>query len=267
MRKKLIVSGCSFTDKDFTSLSAPDYDCSFPKWPELLAEKLDMDCINLGANGSGNTYIYSTLLEQITRTPKDEIGLVLAAWSQVNRQDYQVYTFKKPNFSHQDMFHNNMVWKNKRIGREGDIFFWLKETLRNYISFQNLCKYYNLPYKQFQMIHPFGGYVNGLRKTDFEIVQNLDNPNFVKKYKYNKTTDNDIAIIFNLLIEYEKFIDEKNFIGWPPTNSLGGHTIEAKTLFDEKGENLKDLIISEYDFHPNEKGHKKIAEFIYDRLG
>ncbi len=116
MKKKLIVSGCSFTDKNFESMSAPDYDCSFPKWPELLAEKLGMECINLGFSGAGNNYIYSTLLEEIIRTPKNEIGLILAAWSQVNREDYQV---REKNygriFAFQDKFDNNMIWKTKEL--------------------------------------------------------------------------------------------------------------------------------------------------------
>ena len=29
----------------------------------------------------------------------------------------------------------------------------------------------------------------------------------------------------------------------------------------------KDLIVSEWDQHPNAKGNEKIMEFIYDRLG
>ena len=271
--KKLIVSGCSFTDKNFESLSAPDYDCSFPKWPELLAKKLNMDCINLGANGAGNNYIYNTLLEEITRTPKDEIGLVLAAWSQVNREDYQIYVRTRPTFSHQDNFHKNMVWRNKRMGRRGHLFYWLKDTLRYYISFENLCKRYNLQYKQFQMINSFEGYLNGLSKTDFEVKQNLDNPNFKSRYDYNEITDNDRNVCLDLFVEYEKLIDTKNFIGYPPVRGLGGHTIEEKTLFlkDEdvipgEGFNNKELIIDEYDKHPNKIGHEKIAEFIYDRL-
>ena len=47
--KKLIVSGCSFTDKNFESLSKLKNDCSFPAMAELLNLKLNMDCINLGA--------------------------------------------------------------------------------------------------------------------------------------------------------------------------------------------------------------------------
>ena len=62
------------------------------------------------------------------------------------------------------------------MGRRGHLFYWLKDTLRYYISFENLCKRYNLQYKQFQMINSFEGYLNGLSKTDFEVKQNLDNP-------------------------------------------------------------------------------------------
>ena len=266
MRKKLIVSGCSFADENFQSMSVPDYDCSFPKWPELLAKKLDMDCINLGANGAGNNYIYETLLEEITRTPKDEIGLVLAAWSQSNRVDYEEYTPYIQHTSHRDRHDSIMLWRGKRLGREGDLFYWIKNTLRHYISLENLCKNHNLPYKQFQMINAFEGYLNGLSKTDTEVVQNLDNPDFVSRYDYNKITDNDLIVCLNLFLEYEKIIDTKNFIGYPPSKGFGGHTIEGKTLHTETGDNIKDLIISKYDMHPNEKGHEKIAEFIYGQL-
>ena len=46
MKKILLVSGDSYTDKKFTSIHHPDIDCDWPKWPEVLAKKLDMDCIN-----------------------------------------------------------------------------------------------------------------------------------------------------------------------------------------------------------------------------
>ena len=40
--KKLIVSGCSYTAKEFLSSAYPDLDTSWPKWPELLGKKLNM---------------------------------------------------------------------------------------------------------------------------------------------------------------------------------------------------------------------------------
>ncbi len=90
MKKILLVSGCSFTVEEYISAIHPDMDCSWPKWPELLSKKLGMDYINLGQNGGGNEYIYSSLLEQILKTEdKSQIGLVMPAWTQCQRKDYQ----------------------------------------------------------------------------------------------------------------------------------------------------------------------------------
>ena len=67
MRKVLLVSGCSYTDKTFRSDFHPNIDTGWPKWPELLGKKLDMDVVNYGYCGSGNEYIYSSLLDHLTR--------------------------------------------------------------------------------------------------------------------------------------------------------------------------------------------------------
>ena len=56
-KKKLIVSGCSYTD-DYAKTQNLD---TFPLWSELLAEKLDMDCINVGKCAAGNKEIYSNI--------------------------------------------------------------------------------------------------------------------------------------------------------------------------------------------------------------
>ena len=76
------------------------------------------------------------------------------------------------------------------------------------------------------------------------------------------------------MLEYEPYIDIKNFIGWPTVPDFGGYVVEARTLryegkFAENygGFHIDELVISKWDQHPNEKGHQKIAEFLYDRLG
>ena len=64
--------------------------------------------------------------------------------------------------------------------------------------------------------------------------------------------------------------DEKDFIGWPLSKRIGGFHVEEKTLRYKPGLSLTyrtDLLVSELDVHPNEKGHQKITEFLYDRLG
>ena len=275
MKKILLVSGCSFTDKNFYSGVHPEMDTSYPKWPELLAKKLDMDCINLGQNGAGNEYIYSSLLEKILEK-KDQIGLVMPAWSQCQRKDYQEWN----------------KWKQKRFEPDGDVFSWLRKTLRYMISLQLVCERYNIPYKQFKMINLFDGWISGLSKTDEQLYENRNNPNYEFKYTYSGDRNKDRIKLQKILMEYEPYINVKDFIGWPTTGVLGGYNVEEKTIkkskkeLDELWNNInpkeqtmdnfliergyefqKELIVSEWDQHPNGKGHEKIAEFLYDRLG
>ena len=271
-KKKLIVSGCSFTNKDFWSQSHPDYDCSFPKWPEILGEKLNLDVVNLGACGSGNNYIYSSLLEEIIRTPKEQIGLVIAAWSQVQRVDWEeVGKFVPKSYTWRDRYNSHMIWRNKRMGKDGNVFYWMIDHLRRFINFDSLCKSHNIPYKQFQMLNPFDSWINGLMKTDFECAENANNPDFVDRYEYEPTLDNmkeDKKYLLKLIVDYEKYIDTNNFIGWPMHLHLDGYTIEQKALTGDiyNGPPLEELIIGGYDAHPNGAGHEKIAEYIHGQL-
>ena len=42
-RNILLAGGCSYTDPNFNrSVTVPGLDCSFPKWPELLAKKFNL---------------------------------------------------------------------------------------------------------------------------------------------------------------------------------------------------------------------------------
>tara|TARA_B100000945_G_scaffold125154_1_gene99492 strand:+ start:1725 stop:2549 length:825 start_codon:yes stop_codon:yes gene_type:complete len=274
MRKILLVSGCSMADKNFRSATNPGIDTSWPKWPELLAKKLDMDCINLGSSGAGNEYIYSSLLEQILQK-KDQIGLVISSWSQCQREDYQEWN----------------RWKHTRVYTNGDVFGWLKKSLVYMISLQAVCERYNIPLKQIQMIPLYYSWLCGLGKTDEEIFRNRDKPDFKFKYTYPGDKEKDKKKCEKIIMTYEPYINVENFIGWPTVKNLGGYNIEEKTIKsqEQKGEKdnrtkkqkvmmmdylenrgyefEKDLIVSEWDQHPNAKGNEKIMEFIYDRLG
>ena len=258
MKKILLASGCSFTDKNYVSSFHPEMTCDWPKWPELLAKKLDMDYINLGRNGAGNEYIYSILLEQILKTEdKSTIGLVIPAWTQCQRKDYQS--------GYQG------TWIQKRIDPNGDVMSYVRKDLRYMISLQIICKQFNIPLKQFQMISLFDRFISGLPKTDAEVYQNRHNPNFERTYKYipNRTTKEDRLKCNKIMIEYEPYINVKNFIGWPSIPRIGGFDIEQKTLrYDKEGKMIfnEKLTVSNLDTHPNEKGHEKIAEFLYEQL-
>ncbi len=237
-KKTLIASGCSWTHENFWSDFHADMDCSWPKWPELLAKKLDMECINLGRSGAGNEYIYSSLLDQIIKMDPNNIGLVIPAWTQACRKDIKVRgtwkhigDIKLPDYT---------AIRNKipPISLAGNI----DKSLIYYYGLQKICKSKKIPFKQFQMI-PF---YRSLKKLPKDLLIGgigvkilYDNPYF------NKIDD--------------------NFIGWPTEKRLGGFNF-CDDILDIYA-NERTYCISDLDNHPNAKGQEKIAEFLYDRLG
>jgi len=253
MKKILLVSGCSNTEKDFYSEIHPELDTSWLKWPELLAEKLNMDCVNLGKSGQGNEYIYSSILKYITENNTSNIGLIIPAWTQCQRKDYSEGW--------------NMRWTNQRVDGNGDVFSWMRRALDYILSFQLICERYDLPYMQVQMLSPYIDWLNGLKPRDLDSVL-TKNPNWRHTYPGNKDKDN--KKIIQLITTYEDKINTEKFIGWPLSHEYGGFSLQKRLIGwnDEKQKrfNSPATMISKKDNHPNAKGHKKIAEFIYERL-
>jgi hypothetical protein len=278
MKKILLVSGCSFTAPKFYSQFHPDLDTSWPKWPTILAEKLDMDCINLAHGGAGNEYIYSSLLDKILQLMaadrKDEIGLIIPAWSHVKRKDYKLGAkwfhpgIVQGDYSPYDTYRKDILFNpnpdTQYNTTAGDTQFCINQSVRYYYSLQEICKSKKLPYKAFQMIHAWDYHEVGNDKWDKldsasqDIIKNENKK--IMKYIY-------CSPYFNMI--------DDTFIGWPLDKGLGGFSIEEDVIegFKTDPEFLGrwkqpslEYAISEKDNHPNAKGHEKIAEFLYDRL-
>ena len=250
MKKILLVSGCSNTERDFISSAHPDLDTSWPKWPELLAKKLDMYCVNLAKSGMGNEYIYTTLLRYIT-TSNCHLGLVIPAWTQCQRKDFQKKGY----------------WWNQRIDPDGDVFSWMRRSLDTYLNFQMLCEKYNLPYMQVQMLSPYQDWLNGLLPAE-------NDPKYYKgfRHRYPGNEEKDNKKLIEMIVKYDDLINQKKFLGWPLSHEYAGYSLQKKLIGIRskktgvfKNVNL-DTMISNLDHHPNAKGHEKIAEFIYERL-
>ena len=260
-KKTLIASGCSWTNENFWSDSNPDIDCSWPKWPELLAKKLDMECINLGRSGAGNEYIFSSLLDQIKQTNKDNIGLVIPAWTQVHRKDIKVrgiwkhidcirrrrgfyksaYQLTKKNENKQKRLKNLFFTAISNKMPPSSIAGNTDKSLTYYYSLQEICKSKKIPLKQFQML-PF---YRSSKKLPKGLLICTREVNILYNNPYFKKIDN-------------------NFIGWPTERRLGGFNF-CDDILDIYA-NERTYCISDLDNHPNAKGHEKIAEFLYDRF-
>lgn len=266
MRKILLVSGDSFTDSIQRSAAHPVLDTSWPKWPELLAKKLDMDVINLGSSGAGNNYIYSSLHDSLRLHPNkinsrhipsfnnNNVGLVVAAWSQCHREDWQETGWRGQ-------------WKNERIHDRGDLINWVRESLRIYSNFQMLCKNYNLPYIHTQMIPMYVDYIRGLMPTEQQMIyEGWTKEDNTLHYPGDKIKDREE--IERIILEYDDIMN--NFIEWPIARALGGSPLNIKLFHYQVYVRNKyvdnwpsDYVISDQDNHPNAKGHELIAETMF----
>jgi hypothetical protein len=247
MKKYLIVSGDSFVDRKFRSAAHPEMDVSWPMWPELLAEKLDMRLINLGKSGQGNEYIYSALQDTIEEfKDKSQIGMVVVGWSQCFRKDYQ---------------DGGGIWCAERVDPHGDVFSWIQKSLRIYKSLEYMCERYNIPYVQTQMIPMYIDWLRGLPPTDQAIM--FEGKDMIgDKNEYPGDAVEDEESLLKILIDHDNIINHNNFIGWPISKKLGGYNLSLETI----GLQGSPYVISEYDGHPNEEGHKRLAKAIYKHI-
>jgi hypothetical protein len=243
--KYLIVSGDSNTTDDFDSISHPDWEFNYKKWPTLLGEKLGMKVINLASAGQGNEFIYTTIRDEIVKIEdKNQIGLVIAAWTQAPRKDFKTERlnyFGKP-------------WSSLRYDTHGNLPWWVERSLGYYLDFQILCERYNLPYVQFQMIELYEHYLDGLLPSQTDIHYGAK-PGVRSKYPGNKRKDKEL--ILKSIMEYKKKLDTSKFMGWPPVKKLGGWTFKDQLdLWYDKNSPRR---VSTLDDHPNELGHIAIC--------
>lgn len=266
MKKILLVAGCSYSNEKFSSVHHPDLDVSWPKWPQLLAEKLDMQLVNLSESGAGQEYIYSNIIDKLQTIDHSKIGLVIAAWSTAPRRDYQI----------ESLYLQKAKWTNDMYDTKGFMNYWIDRSLRYYYSLQMVCENLKLPYKQFQMIDLFKGYLwqelIRRRTKDWPedhtkqvpILNKAADLTAEEKHWKEKQEKKYLAQIHNS--PYYEIINN-NFIGWPTDVRLNGFSIADQALEKDTDKGPSTDRISKLDLHPNRQGQRKLARFIYDRLG
>jgi len=270
MRKKLLVSGCSFTAENYF-IDSDNEQHTCPVWGKLLADELDMDFVCLATNGAGNEYIYSTIQDYILSHDPKEIGLCIAAWSKAQRIDFQ----KK-----------GLDWARAKPSIYGDVRGLIKRSLRFMHSFQILMEQHRIPYRHFQMISLF---VDHIYEYEFK-----DHGGDYKKIRNE---------CVNVIKNSPQYKHMRNFIGWPIFSEEGGFVVSDVQLhknwgvedrlanndpmstfnpnirgYDQKiyfydkfnkpvgiapkGSINYDYVISEANPHPNKKGHEWLANYI-----
>ena len=234
-RKKLIAIGDSFTahaQLDITQKEVYPFDV----WSMHLANKLDMDCVNLGKRGQGNEYISAKLIDTVLADKKEDIGLVVLMWSawpridfQGDRGDWQISMRRRTRVDSYGALYDHAT--GEAVISE---FNETMRTLRYFLIAQRLLE--DIPYLMIQGIG-----------TNLTHGRNIDRTEWIHPF-------------INSKIFYE--IDENKFIGWPILQEIGGHNVE--NMLDKLDPERTDLRISDEDSHPNAEGHKIMAQEIYN---
>jgi len=161
--KKLLASGCSWTDANFIShleFLPEEKRGGWPMWPELIGKELGLEVINTAKQGRGNFYIGQSIIDNIIKYG-DEVELVSVLWTQVDRVDIynstqipilqilaakeeQFELAKMLSFSTDHLTTNPFHW-NPDEWRRHDVFnTWNNTSLRTMYTIAEMCALRNI---------------------------------------------------------------------------------------------------------------------------
>ena len=213
---------------------------SFPIWPEIVANKLNLNLINKSYSSIGNMAIYALVLDAIVTEKKFKLIVV---WSSSNRI----------NFEDPDLNTTLGTWSKRYDGhfRDGKYNIELKNmtpprgNIRSYLryvySIQEICKSKNIDVKMFQSVHP-------INRKDY------NNNDYYSKDEY-KNMEKDL-----LNSPYYNLIDRNIFPDFPGDMTFD-YTSSSMTDILKKND-IKKTQINKKDHHPNQYGSEVIANHI-----
>lgn len=262
-KKILLASGCSYTDPKYQSCD-PDVDPNWKMWPELMADKLGLQCINKGRSGQGADHIFDSILEELA-TYGDRIDTVAILWSTSDRLPFF-------NFTLNPIVECNTPWHAGGV----DPFPWMDDIGVGRVS----QKYFNSEY--FMRDDVYRTMIQNPLKKMFAIMEICEKRNIkfvmfagliyfdyftINQMAANKILPKECTIwareVIKLLVNNPIFAEvdkrKKHFIGWPMLKEIGGYS------YDDKRHGKEEYHISKLDRHPNKAGQEMITEYFLER--
>lgn len=260
-RKKLIAIGCSYT---------ADWN-TFPPWPTVLAEMLDMECVNLGDTGSGNDEILAKTIDTVLN--EKNIGLIVLMWSEWHRWSFQQSHSDWEYWWHVQPHRQNRVPRRMPCPKHKlNVNDWVpylleaqnphhitQQTFRTFIHAEKLLKDIPHLYVQGCFGIPWYNVKSGelINCGDHTVNAHL---NFFNVNNSRKEVAR--QMILSPYLEYIEDNISKYFIGWPIMSEIGGYCFDE--VLDKIDPSKLKLRISKKDSHPNGAGHKIIAQEIHN---
>ena len=277
---KLVCIGDSWTDDNFKSRLV-DED-NYPKWPKLVADRLNMNLLNLGSSGSGNHEIFTKFTDLINET-KDIDGIIIM-WSEPDRVDLEVHKGYKlssynkvtdsgfyhysprrsagnknsPIEKYLDRLTDEQIEKNEYVGRNN----FMLNVARTYHNKQDPISQtildmgiWSLETSWKQTMRYMFLVQSMCKGLDIKYLQVQGiHPFFTwqREQDYKKSLHSFLKWFQEQSYIYS--IDETTFLGWPIFQEIGGFSMSHNI---EK--------ISDRDTHPNSVGHKEIANHLINK--
>lgn len=213
MGRYIICVGDSFTDPNFCSNIHPEMTCPWPRWPEILGQKMGKEVINLGKSGMGNDYIYNMAVDEITKHDPRDIDYVFIGWSQSHRFDRKY----------------NGQWICATKAQKFDFEGYLDKTMVYYFSLQQICKSLGIRYKQMQMISVYS-FVDFGKIQDNHLIRS-----YIKNHNLYKKLDLDHFILrpwMPIKHIHLKDVDKYQLSHEDPHPNKKGHDLIARVIHD-----------------------------------
>jgi hypothetical protein len=239
---KILAVGCSHTDYSFKSQHHPELDTSWPKWPELFADKLgDAICKNIGKCGIGNNTILKNALYESSLNDYD---ILLVLWTEITRIDIFDSSTINPCHSIRNEDHNfdrkneKVCWMQEGLTKN---FYKLEPSVdsffKNLVILQEYCRA-----RSIKLVHGMAGTPYGRKPgTKYDIISNK---------------------ILDVALEYQILLDN-SLIGYPFVDKVVGTNMLAEAF---KRIGREKTIISELDLHFSAAGQEIIADIFYEKF-
>lgn len=184
--KEILVSGCSFTSKEFTP--------GVTSWPELLQKDTDLKVVNLGIPGSGNFGICKRATDYIIQSHENiELCVIgLSDWARMENTLMQ-----RKNWS--DWGHDIFTLPTSD-GIRNISTLVVQNTLRAIYELQLVCKHFNIRCIFIAILNPFHSIGRRPKWGTKFFDALLSNP-------------------------YFEIVEKDNLVGWPFFKELGGKNI------------------------------------------
>ena len=267
----LLAGGCGFSDYNFKLDHKPAIDTSYPKWPTILAKRLNISkIINTAKAGGSNELVFGAVFDNIVISKPKVVTILMTAWDRTTPYGYPSNPFEVAHLliqkaypsKNESMDDIEALWKYSKDGWPLSHYIikhhmTVKEIVNNNLrmlySLQEMCKQLSINLLVAQAFDPIK--YSAITKLGRIAVNPLD-PRISLGWLYFPKVVSD-SVYFDK-IEWDKIT-----IGGPFFEEIGGRHM-TDMLNSQSDPKLRDQLWIPNDNHPSAKGHEAIAQIFYE---